>query len=113
MALRLLVADHDYYHDSAGKRGQKQQMNNLQNPKPNEFIYQISSWQGKGYERAIEVHPNLWLSISDIEQHHDYFGKITEYDHPVQFQVLLSGKNLDEYGGQVGEGYTLISGSGV
>ncbi|MEH2015409.1 helix-turn-helix transcriptional regulator [Nostoc sp.] len=31
-------------------------MNNLQNPKPNEFIYQISSWEGKGYERAIEVH---------------------------------------------------------
>ncbi|MEI1376630.1 AraC family transcriptional regulator [Nostoc sp. UHCC 0926] len=88
-------------------------MNNLQNPEPNEFIYQISSWEGKGYERAIEVHPNLWLSISDIEQHHDYFGKITEYDHPVQFQVLLAGKNLDEYGGQVGEGYTLISGSGV
>ncbi|MHC5711749.1 MAG: hypothetical protein ACYTX0_06150 [Nostoc sp.] len=88
-------------------------MNNLQNPEPNEFIYQVPSWEGKGYERGIEVHPNLSLCITDIEFHHDLLRKITEWDHPVQFKVTLSGKSLDEYGGQVGEGYTLISGSGV
>ncbi|MDF5708088.1 MAG: hypothetical protein PUP90_10520 [Nostoc sp. S4] len=39
--------------------------------------------------------------------------KIPESNHAVQFSVLLSGRAVDEYGGQVGEGYTLISGSGV
>ncbi|MBW4568689.1 MAG: hypothetical protein KME31_11870 [Tolypothrix carrinoi HA7290-LM1] len=31
----------------------------------------------------------------------------------LQFCVFLSGRIIDEHGGQVGEGYTLISGSGV
>ena len=88
-------------------------MNKLQNPEPDEFIYQVPSWEGKGYEQEIKVHPNLSLCITDIEFHHDLLRKITEWDHPVQFKVTLSGKSLDEYGGQVGEGYTLISGSGV
>lgn len=59
------------------------------------------------------MYPNLWLCIGDIEQYHDCFGKLSEWEHPVQFSVLLSGKTLDEYGGQIGEGYTMISGSGV
>ncbi|MEH2464039.1 hypothetical protein [Nostoc sp.] len=88
-------------------------MNNLQNPEPNEFISQIFSWEGKGYEREIEVHPNLWLSIYDIEHYYDSLEKTDEWDHPVQFQVLLAGKEFEELGGQIGEGYTLISGSGV
>ncbi|MEH2182612.1 hypothetical protein [Nostoc sp.] len=88
-------------------------MNNLQNPEPDEFIDQVSSWEGKGYEREIEVHPNLRLSIYDIEFYYDSLGKSCESDHPVQFQVLLVGKGFDEFGGQIGEGYTLISGSGV
>ncbi|WP_228055001.1 helix-turn-helix transcriptional regulator [Gloeocapsopsis crepidinum] len=39
--------------------------------------------------------------------------KIPEWSHPLQFSVLLAGKAIDEYGGQLGEGYTCISGSGV
>ncbi|BAZ20935.1 transcriptional regulator [Kalymmatonema gypsitolerans NIES-4073] len=39
--------------------------------------------------------------------------KIPEWDHPLQFVILLYGRTIDEYGGQVGEGYTCISGSGV
>ncbi|MDF5709620.1 MAG: AraC family transcriptional regulator [Nostoc sp. S4] len=88
-------------------------MNNLQNPEPNEFIYQIPSWRGKGYEQNIEVHPNLWLSILDMEEHDNLLEKTYEWDHPVQFSVGLLGKCVDEYGGQLGEGHTLISGSGV
>ena len=72
-------------------------MNNLQNPEPDEFICQVPSWEGKGYEREIKVHPNLSLCITDIEFHHDLLIKIIEWDHPVQFKVTLSGKSLDEY----------------
>ncbi|MBN4006335.1 AraC family transcriptional regulator [Nostoc sp. LPT] len=88
-------------------------MNNLQNPELNEFIYQIPSWEGKGYVREIEVHPDLWLLNYDVEHYNDILEKVPESAHPVQFQVLLSGKCLNGYGGQVGEGYTMISGSGV
>ncbi|MEH2300033.1 MAG: TonB-dependent receptor [Nostoc sp.] len=88
-------------------------MNNLQNPEPDEFIHQVHSWEAKGYEREIEVHPNLWLSIYDTENYYDSLEKTSEWDHPVQFQVLLAGKGFEELGGQIGEGYTLISGSGV
>ncbi|MEH2413559.1 hypothetical protein [Nostoc sp.] len=63
--------------------------------------------------REIELHPNLWLSIKDYESHDDSLIKIPEWYHSLQFCVLLSGKAVDEYGGQVGEGYTLISGNGV
>lgn len=88
-------------------------MNNLQNPEPDEFIHQVHSQEAKGYEREIELHPNLWLSIYNTENYYDSLEKTSEWDHPVQFQVLLAGKGFEELGGQIGEGYTLISGSGV
>ncbi|MEH2452102.1 hypothetical protein [Nostoc sp.] len=60
-------------------------MNNLQNPEPDEFIHQVHNWEAKGYEREIEVHPNLWLSIYDTENYYDSLEKTSEWDHPVQF----------------------------
>ncbi|MEH2180294.1 hypothetical protein [Nostoc sp.] len=68
---------------------------------------------GKGYVQHIEVHPHLWLAILDYKYHDDMLCKMPECNHPLQFSVLLSGKAIDEYGGQVGEGYTMISGSGI
>ncbi|MFQ4142477.1 AraC family transcriptional regulator [Chlorogloeopsis sp. ULAP02] len=78
-----------------------------------EIIREVPRQLGKGYVRDIEVHPELLLSISDYEFYDDVVTQITEWDHPLQFCVLLSGRTTDEYGGQLGEGYTCISGSGV
>ncbi|MDM9382160.1 AraC family transcriptional regulator [Chlorogloeopsis sp. ULAP01] len=89
--------------------------NTLQKPKPEPFeiLCEIPKRLGKGYTRKMELYPGLWLLILDYEYHDDVLIKIPEWDHPVQFCVLLSGRCIDEYGGQSGEGYTCISGSGV
>ncbi|MEH1832303.1 MAG: AraC family transcriptional regulator [Nostoc sp.] len=79
-------------------------LNSLQNPEPNEFIYQVPKQLGKGYMRDIEVYPHLWLSISDSEYHDDVLEEVPEYNHPLQFGVGLLGVNTDD---------TLISGAGV
>ncbi|WP_306423234.1 helix-turn-helix domain-containing protein [Nostoc favosum] len=80
---------------------------------PFEILRPMPKRLGKGYMRDIEVHPHLWLEIWDCEYHNDVLCKIPEWDHPLQFCVYLSGKVIDEYGRQLGEGYTCISGSGV
>lgn len=82
-------------------------------PEPFEILHQMPKQLGKGYKRDIEVHPDLWLTIWDCEYHDDVLTKISEWDHLLQFCVYLSGKVIDEYGGQLEEGYTCISGSGV
>ncbi|MBN3892557.1 MAG: helix-turn-helix transcriptional regulator [Nostoc sp. JL31] len=89
--------------------------NSYQTPvkEPFEIISEMPKQLGKGYVRDIEVHPELWLTIWDCEYHDDVLMKIPEWDHPLQFCVYLSGKVIDEYGGQLGQGYTCISGSGV
>ena len=87
--------------------------NSLQKLEPCEVLCEMSRQFGKGYVRYIELYPELWLSILDYEYHDDVIYKNPDWDHPLQFLVLLSGRNVDEYGGQVGEGYTCISGSGV
>ncbi|MEG4284948.1 AraC family transcriptional regulator [Microcoleus sp. A006_D1] len=80
---------------------------------PFEIISEMPKQLGKGYMRDIEVHPHLWLTILDYEYHDDVVHKGIEWDHPLQFFVLLSGKVIDEDGGQVGEGCTCISASGI
>ncbi len=80
---------------------------------PFEILTEMPKQLGKGYRRDIEVHPHLWLAIWDCEYHDDVLMKIPEWNHPLQFCVYLCGKVIDEYGGQLGEGYTCISGSGV
>ncbi|MBW4686496.1 MAG: AraC family transcriptional regulator [Komarekiella atlantica HA4396-MV6] len=80
---------------------------------PFEIVREMPKRLGKGYVRDIEVYPELWVMILDYEYHDDVLCKIPEWDHPLQFCVYLLGKVTDEYGGQLGEGYTCISGSGV
>ncbi|WP_138499153.1 AraC family transcriptional regulator [Nostoc sp. PA-18-2419] len=80
---------------------------------PFTILHKVPNQFGKGYVQQIEVHPHLWLEIWDYEYHDDVLCKMPECNHLVQFSVLLCGKVIDEYGGQVGEGYTMISGSGV
>ena len=91
------------------------QRNSLQEPKPEpvEILSEMSRELGKGYVRDIELYPELWLTILNYEYRDDVLYKISEWDHPLQFCVYLLGKVIDEDGGQLGEGYTCISGSGV
>ncbi|MEH2081784.1 MAG: AraC family transcriptional regulator [Nostoc sp.] len=79
--------------------------NSPQNPlEPFESYCQLPKQLGKGYERNIEVYPQVLLSIGDCEYHDDILGKVPESNHPLQFAVQLLGNNAD---------YTLISGAGV
>ncbi|AVH69241.1 helix-turn-helix transcriptional regulator [Nostoc sp. 'Lobaria pulmonaria (5183) cyanobiont'] len=80
---------------------------------PFEFTLDVPKQLGKGSSRAVQVHPEIWLAIMDYEYHNDVIIQISEWEHPLQFGVLLSGSVIDEYGGKVGEGYTCISGSGI
>ncbi|MEH2071659.1 MAG: hypothetical protein V7K47_26480 [Nostoc sp.] len=70
-------------------------VNNLQNPEPDEFIYQMPTILGKGYERNIKVYPNLLLTIHDLEYHDDLLVKFPESNHPLQFSVDILGVNAD------------------
>ncbi|MEH2437272.1 MAG: AraC family transcriptional regulator [Nostoc sp.] len=80
---------------------------------PFESYCQIPKQLGKGYTRSIEVYPQVWLGIGNYEYYDDILEPGCECVHPLQFAVRLSGKIIDEFGGQLGEGYTLISGGGI
>ncbi len=67
---------------------------------------------GKGYAQDIEVYPHLWLTVENCEYQNDVLLKIPDWDHPLQFFVLLSGRVM-EGGMQIGEGYMHIAGGGV
>jgi AraC-like DNA-binding protein len=84
----------------------------LQNPEKFETICQVPRQLGKGCNRDIEVFPNLWLSIYDFQYHDDVRCQIPVSEHPLHFDVLLSGKIKNDYG-KLGEGYTSISGGGI
>ncbi|MEH2413542.1 hypothetical protein [Nostoc sp.] len=78
-----------------------------------DFYSQLPRQLGKGDIQGIELHPNFRLGIIDYEYHDHIVTKSPNWDHPLQFAVYLSGKAVDQNGGQVGEGHTLISGSGI
>ncbi|MEH1855144.1 MAG: AraC family transcriptional regulator [Nostoc sp.] len=90
------------------------EMNSQQNSlEPFEYYCQVPKQLGKGYMRSIEVHPQVWLRIANYEFYDEILELGCERVHPLEFDFLLSGTTREEYGGQVGEGYTLISGSGI
>ncbi|MBW4642742.1 MAG: AraC family transcriptional regulator [Goleter apudmare HA4340-LM2] len=77
-----------------------------------EHLEEIPKHLGRGYFREIEVYPGLLLIIVDKEYDHDITLKIPVSNHALQFGALALGKYTDT-DGQVGEGYTFISGGGV
>ncbi|UKO96892.1 helix-turn-helix transcriptional regulator [Nostoc sp. UHCC 0870] len=86
-----------------------------QNPalEPFEYVFQLPQQFGHGSIKDIEVHPEIWLSIVDYKLREDVLMQLPEWEHPLQFGVLLSGTVINEYGGKLGGGYSCISGSGV
>ncbi|WP_138502471.1 helix-turn-helix domain-containing protein [Nostoc sp. PA-18-2419] len=90
------------------------QQDSQQHPlEPFESYCQIPKQLGKGYVRSIEVHPQVWLGIGKREYYDRILESGCECVHPLEFGVRLCGTITDEYGGQVGEGYTFISGGGI
>jgi AraC-like DNA-binding protein len=77
-----------------------------------EELYEVPKQLGKGYRQCIEVYPGLWLSLSDYEFQDDVLLKSPINEHTLHFEVLLSGKIIDN-NGQFGEGHTLICGGGI
>ncbi|MEA5620086.1 AraC family transcriptional regulator [Cronbergia sp. UHCC 0137] len=77
-----------------------------------EYLDEMPKQLGRGYYRTIEVYPQLWLYIFDKKYHHDIVLKTPMNNHPLQFGALAVGMYTDQYG-QVGGGYTLISGGGT
>ncbi|BDA71234.1 transcriptional regulator [Calothrix sp. PCC 7716] len=78
---------------------------------PFEFCCEVPKQLGRGYRQEIEVYPELCLSIEDCE-YNDVLIQVPEWNHPLQFSVLLSGICRDDFG-QVGGRYTVISGGGI
>ncbi|BAB73873.1 helix-turn-helix transcriptional regulator [Anabaena sp. FACHB-709] len=73
---------------------------------------EIPKQLGKGYIQWIEVYPELWLKIEEYQYSDDVIFQYPESEHPLQFSVLTSGICRDNFG-QVGGGYTAISGGGI
>lgn len=73
---------------------------------------EIPKQLGKGYIQWIEVYPELWLKIEEYQYSDDVIFQYPESEHPLQFNVLTSGICRDNFG-QVGGGYTAISGGGI
>jgi AraC-like DNA-binding protein len=73
---------------------------------------EIPKQLGKGYIQSIELYPELWLKIEEYEFNDDVIFQSPESQHPLQFNVLTSGICRDNFG-QVGGGYTVISGGGI
>ncbi|AFZ59626.1 helix-turn-helix transcriptional regulator [Anabaena cylindrica FACHB-243] len=77
-----------------------------------EYLDEMPKHLGRGYYRAIEIYPELLLTIFDKQYHQDIVLKIPVSNHPLQFGALALGMYTDTYG-HIGEGHTLISGGGV
>lgn len=68
---------------------------------------------GDGYDFMIDLYPNCCLKISSHKYWENLQIRQLEWDHPVQFAVLLSGVISDSQCGVLDNGHTMISGSGV
>ncbi len=69
----------------------------LQNPEKFETVCQIPRQLGKGCTREIEVFPNLWLSIDDLQYHDDVRFQIPVSEHPLHFKCKVEFLQRDRY----------------
>ncbi|MBE9015319.1 AraC family transcriptional regulator [Chroococcidiopsis sp. CCALA 051] len=76
-------------------------------------IHEMPQELGKGHNLFVELYPDCWLMIWNREYRETVQTKQPEWQHPLQFGVLLSGMVPDSQGGVLGNGCTMISGSGV
>ncbi|WP_026087714.1 helix-turn-helix transcriptional regulator [Chlorogloeopsis fritschii PCC 9212] len=77
-----------------------------------ETILPMPTYLGQGYAKDIEVFPNLCLTIGNYLYHDDLHIQKPGGEHPLHFDIALSGKIKSDYG-TLGNGCTLISGGGI
>ncbi|TVP63379.1 MAG: helix-turn-helix domain-containing protein [Nodularia sp. (in: Bacteria)] len=108
MTIKLKITDYQEFWAEANQ-------NNPPKPGLNSLgiIQEIPRQLGTGYVQTIEVYPHLWLSILDNEYHDNVLFQIPEWHHSLHFSFLLAGTITTQHGGQLGGGYSCISGSGV
>ncbi|MDV2998173.1 MAG: HTH-type transcriptional activator RhaR [Chroococcidiopsis sp. SAG 2025] len=80
---------------------------------PFELYVEMPSFLGSGYDRYIELHPQLELTIIDHEYRDDYVENRPASNHPLQFSVFLLGIIQDDERGWISERNTVISGGGI
>lgn len=69
---------------------------------------------GRGYSRAMDLLPGVWLCFADCEFHRDFIGKTPAHDHPIQISIFLSGVlYFDDVHPNLGGGCSYFSGSGI
>lgn len=108
MTITLTVQEQDDLWNEAAQHSPSQS-----GPDSGVAICPMPKQLGTGHELVVELYPDCWLYIWHWDRHEDVQIIQPEWDHPVQFAVLLSGIVLDSQDGVLGNGRTLISGSGV
>ncbi|NEQ24157.1 MAG: helix-turn-helix transcriptional regulator [Microcoleus sp. SIO2G3] len=78
-----------------------------------ETIYSASSSLGSVYSREMELYPGLELCIHHDTYHEDLTVKVSENEHLVQFQGLLSGVSDGGDLVQIDAEQSYIGGSGI
>jgi hypothetical protein len=96
MTIALTLREEDELWDEAAQ-------NTLQPAfiEPFEFYVQMPSYLGSGYDKQIELHPELYLRIFEYNFRDDFVIKYPTASHPLQFGVCLP------------EEHTFISGGGI
>jgi AraC-like DNA-binding protein len=79
-----------------------------------EMVTGVPESLGRGYDRAMELLPGVWLSFSDCQYCQDWMFKETVHDHPIQIMIFLSGFHyFDEVYPNLGGTHSYFSGSGI
>lgn len=75
-------------------------------------IWRYPRQLGQGILWGIELREGVWLDIADYRLHDDVVIKLPEYEHPLQYVVILLGEN--QYNDlSCRAGYYALCGSGM
>ncbi|MEG3849330.1 AraC family transcriptional regulator [Microcoleus sp. herbarium19] len=108
MTITLTAQENDDLWDEAA-----QQIPPHYDPDVGSKMYAMPDRLGKGYSLMVDLYSDCCLSIFSLEYSQDVQIRQHEWDHPVQFGVILSGMSLDSQVGVLDNGRTVISGNGV
>lgn len=99
MTLTLTAQEEDDLWDEAAQHNPPQL-----DPNSSIEIYKMPQELGKGHNLFVELYPDCWLMIWNREYRETVQTKQPEWQHPLQFGVLLSGMVPDSQGGVLGNG---------
>jgi AraC-like DNA-binding protein len=112
MTITLMLEECFEMWDEAQELWDKAEYTSSQSLEKYETILPMPTYLGHGYQKEIKVFPNLSLTIGNYRYHDELHIQKPGGEHPLHFDILLSGKIKSDYG-TLGNGYTLISGGGI